>query len=282
MILPDKRAFPLKTRDDVGDMTRNFDDSENNENLKREIAYALSSAHKEDWLRAILTDEVTSGFHLAEEIRQINFIRHIISNITNTADKAFTAMVAQAKNRVYAQRRRNEKKISKSNPKDNSTGRSKTDCDHQSTSKCTTLRSTMSGIQRDHKNTGISNLEHQGSSKQTSKNVSNQDQQGSSSNSTGNSLKDSQSKMSSNSPPVSVFKIKLKDGSSGDTKSVSNVLYKHTSSEETSDDFDDFEEKENVPASKHVYPPLSGKRARSEETDEEIESPEYSPLKRKN
>ncbi|XP_062542477.1 uncharacterized protein LOC134210449 [Armigeres subalbatus] len=90
---PVRRMFPLGTREQVETAVKMFENVDHSESLKKEIAYVLGRANKEDWLRSVFADQLVSSYHTSEEIRNLNFVKHIIRNITFTVDKQFTALV---------------------------------------------------------------------------------------------------------------------------------------------------------------------------------------------
>ncbi|XP_062548721.1 uncharacterized protein LOC134213567 isoform X2 [Armigeres subalbatus] len=95
---PRTRMFPITSADKIKEAAIKFQDPRHESGMKREIAYALSNVSKDDWLRAIITDNAANEFHRAEELRNVSFIRHIIP------------MVSAAKGRVYSKQRRDAKK----------------------------------------------------------------------------------------------------------------------------------------------------------------------------
>ncbi|XP_065095003.1 uncharacterized protein LOC135716245 [Ochlerotatus camptorhynchus] len=105
-----KRTFPLDTLEEIQDTMVKFADPQHDFSIKREIAYALSNAANDDWLRVIIADKAINEYRRSDEIRNLNFIRHIINNITLTPEKIFTGLVAAAKGRIYAKQRRDAKK----------------------------------------------------------------------------------------------------------------------------------------------------------------------------
>lgn len=76
---PMKRTFPLDTLEEIQDTMVKFADPQHDFSIKREIAYALSNAAKDDWLRVIIADKAINEYRRSDEIRNLNFIRHIIS-----------------------------------------------------------------------------------------------------------------------------------------------------------------------------------------------------------
>lgn len=79
---PRTRMFPITSADKIKEAAIKFQDPRHESGMKREIAYALSNVSKDDWLRAIITDNAANEFHRAEELRNVSFIRHIIRKYT--------------------------------------------------------------------------------------------------------------------------------------------------------------------------------------------------------
>ncbi|XP_039447363.1 uncharacterized protein LOC120432287 [Culex pipiens pallens] len=112
--VPAQRTFPLRDMSAVETLCRKFADGKLVNDIKAEINYIFKNASKENFIQDFLSDEVTCLYKQADDIRKLNFMKHIINDITFTPKTNFTNMVNLAKARIYSARNRQNKKLEES------------------------------------------------------------------------------------------------------------------------------------------------------------------------
>lgn len=77
--VPAQRTFPLRDMSAVEALCRKFADGKLVNDIKAEINYIFKNVSKENFIQNFLSDEVTCLYKQADDIRKLNFMKHIIS-----------------------------------------------------------------------------------------------------------------------------------------------------------------------------------------------------------